>query len=56
MRKIALFLAVALMACSLTACKKTCKASGCDKDVYQDGYCELHYLEHELNGLGDILN
>lgn len=44
-----------VVACSL---KKTCKVSGCDEtDIYQDGYCKLHYYEkvgeNLINELGN---
>lgn len=46
----ALFLAI-LAAMSLVACGGKCKASGCDEEVYEDGYCEIHYLANQLSGL-----
>jgi len=31
----------------------TCKASGCDKEAVEDGYCLEHYA---LNAAGNLLN
>ena len=42
-------LCVALLA--LASCKKTCKVSGCERDVFQDGYCDIHYAEKALTDL-----
>ena len=43
-------LCAALLA--LASCgKKTCKVSGCERDVFQDGYCDIHYAEKALTDL-----
>lgn len=62
MKKIAVVLTTLAMAACLTACGSThCKESGCENEVYQDGYCEYHYAIHAAeeivgNAAGDIMN
>ena len=53
-KKIAAVVLLATMAFSLSACSfsNTCKASGCDEEVYKNGYCEYHYI---LDVGGDLL-
>jgi len=51
MKKIALVALAALMVLSLVGCTRNCKEKGCDRPVYEDGYCELHLLEKELGDL-----
>jgi len=51
MKKLVLVALAALMALSLMACDKTCKVEGCEKPVYEDGYCELHLLKNEIGNL-----
>ena len=46
---VALLTVLQLTACSLT---NTCKESGCDDEIYEDGYCKYHYY---LNTGSDIL-
>ncbi len=57
-RKIMVLMMVVLVAVQLTACSKTCKADGCnEKEIYEDGYCRLHYYENVGgNLLQDIIN
>lgn len=51
---IIMLLAIMLSACSFTP---TCKANGCDSDIYQDGYCKYHYyLKNGEDTLKDIIN
>lgn len=45
---VALGIVLQLTACSLN----TCKESGCDDEIYEDGYCKYHYY---LNAGEDIL-
>lgn len=54
MKKRALSLFVAFIAVlQLTACSSdTCKESGCDDEIYKDGYCKYHYY---LNAGSDVL-
>ena len=42
---------------SLTACGPTdCKHDGCDKEIYENGYCMEHAVEPALEDLvGDLL-
>ena len=56
MKKMLAFLLAAMLMVSLAACgSKTCKESGCDEPVYQDGYCETHYALHVLeDALGGL--
>ncbi len=62
MKKIAVVLTTLAMAACLTACGSAhCKESGCENEVYQDGYCEYHYAIHAAeeivgNAAGDIMN
>ncbi len=60
MKKRALSLFVALiavlqfMACSLI---NTCRESGCDDEIYEEGYCKYHYyINAGSDFLKDILN
>lgn len=47
-------LAMLVMAVGLTGCGSSqCKEEGCDKEVYEDGYCEYHYA---LNVAGEIVS
>lgn len=57
-KKIFVVLMALATAAQLTACSKTCKADGCSsKDIYEDGYCRLHYYENVGgNILKDIFN
>ena len=59
MKKFFVLLLVVVMALAMTACSSKCKESGCSEDVYEDGYCEIHYaahaLEDALGELGDLL-
>ena len=49
-----ILIALMLSACSFTP---TCKASDCDSEIYQDGYCKYHYyLENGKDTLKDIIN
>ena len=44
-----------LIAALFAGCSKTCKESGCKKEVYKKGYCKLHYAEHyPLEAIGDL--
>ena len=48
-RKLFAIILLAMLALQLTACslETTCKASDCDEtDIYEDGYCKLHYYEN----------
>ena len=59
MKKRALSLFVALIVVlQLTACNSdTCKESGCDDEIYKDGYCKYHYyLKAGSDILKDIIN
>lgn len=59
MKKKVLCLFMALMAVlQLTACgSNTCKESGCDDEVYEEGYCKYHYyLKTGSDTLKDIIN
>jgi len=45
----------------LTACSSNCKAEGCEDEIYQDDYCQYHYVvntaKDEIDKLGkDIFN
>lgn len=46
------------MVLQLTACSfNTCKESGCDDEIYEDGYCKYHYYIHAGEDiLKDIIN
>ena len=37
---VALIAVLQLMACSLI---NTCRESGCDDEIYEEGYCKYHY-------------
>ena len=54
MKKRILSLFIALITVSqFTACGLfSCKESGCDDEVYEDGYCKYHYY---INAGRDIL-
>ena len=52
-KRIAAVLLVLVMAMQLAACGSTCKANGCNEEIYKDGYCTTHYY---LNAGGNILN
>ena len=47
---ISAFLCAAILMLSMAACSSSCKEKGCSEDVYEDGYCMEHYLEHALMG------
>ena len=50
---VALITVLQLMACSPNACKE----SGCDDEVYEDGYCKYHYyLKAGSDIIKDIVN
>ena len=52
---ISALLCAAILLLSLAACSSTCKEKGCDAEVYKNGYCEIHYALHQLEGaLGDL--
>lgn len=54
---VTLLLAVMLSACSFPQLLQTCKASGCDEEIYRDGYCRYHYyLKNGEDTLKDIMN
>lgn len=44
MKKIIFCLAASLMVCMLASCAGITHCKECDKEVYQDGYCEYHYI------------
>jgi major membrane immunogen (membrane-anchored lipoprotein) len=45
---------VMLSACSFT---QTCKAEGCDEEIYQDGYCKYHYyLKNGEDTIKNLIN
>lgn len=46
------------MVLQLTACSfNTCKESGCDDEIYEEGYCKYHYYIHAGEDiLKDIIN
>ena len=46
---VALIAVLQLMACSLI---NTCRESGCDDEIYEEGYCKYHYY---INAGSDIL-
>lgn len=53
-RKAVVLMLVMVAAVQLTACgSKTCSVSGCDEEVYKDGYCEVHYYANEA---GNVIN
>jgi hypothetical protein len=57
MKKAIAILLAAVMALSMVACSRNCKEEGCDKDVFKEGYCEIHYGLHQLeDGLKDLFN
>ena len=62
MKKIAVVLTTLAMAACLTACGSAhCKESGCENEVYQDGYCEYHYAlevakDTVSSAANDVLN
>ena len=53
MKKLALTLCLALMLCCFAGCSSHCKEKDCKNEVYEDGYCELHYTLHQAE---DVLN
>ncbi len=51
---IGLGIVLLLTACSIT---NTCKESGCDDEIYEEGYCKYHYYLNAGNEfLKDIIN
>ena len=52
-KKLAALLLLGALSLQLVACGNDCKADGCDKEVYEDGYCEMHYFEKAIT---DALN
>ena len=44
-------LCMALLLLSLAGCTATCKEKGCNADAYNNGYCEVHYILHQAEGL-----
>jgi hypothetical protein len=60
-RKLAVFMLVVLMGVQLSACTNplqfTCKEPGCDEtDINDDGYCNVHSIEHALGDAKDSIN
>lgn len=57
-RGICVLCAVLLLVLQLAACGLiNCKESGCDEEIYEDGYCKYHYyLEAGSDILKDIIN
>ncbi len=56
MKRIMILMIILLVSVQLTACGRTCKADGCDeKEIYEDGYCRLHYYENVGNHILDDL-
>lgn len=49
-RIVALLLAT-MTVVAMVGCDSNCKADGCEKDVYKDGYCEIHYAAKQLTDL-----
>lgn len=45
MGKKLVLLAAVLLTLSLTACGEKCSVEGCNKKLYEDGYCEYHYAQ-----------
>ena len=45
MKKLTATLGLMTLLFSLTACSgiTNCKADGCDRDIYEDGYCQYHF-------------
>lgn len=41
----AVFIIIALLTLILTACGEKCMIPGCDKKVYEEGYCEYHLAQ-----------
>ncbi len=51
---IGLGIVLQLTACSIT---NTCKESGCDDEIYEEGYCKYHYyLKAGSDIIKDIVN
>lgn len=57
-KRVLILMMVLFLSAQLTACSRTCKADGCnEKEIYEDGYCRLHYYENVGNNiLKDLFN
>lgn len=58
MKRVLILTMILLVMAQLTACGRTCKADGCsEKEIYEDGYCRLHYYENVgQNILNDLFD
>lgn len=55
MKRLTTLLLAAILMLSLTACRKTCKSEGCEKEATQEGYCDYHYtVQQAKEGLDKL--
>jgi len=61
MKRLSIYAIIIAVLCILSACSPNCKAEGCEDEIYQDDYCQYHYVvntaKNEIDKLGkDIFN
>lgn len=50
-KKICAIMLVVAMSVMMAGCGNKCKEKGCNEEVFKKGYCQEHYLEHEIRDL-----